>query len=96
MPLYNEAQNVAPLLERLGPVVERVGAELDCEIILVNDGSRDGTAEAVRRELARRPGIVLVNLSRNFGHQLAATAGLELASGDAVVLMDGDLQDPPN
>jgi glycosyltransferase involved in cell wall biosynthesis len=63
--------------------------------VLVNDGSSDGTAAAVRREMERRKGIVLANLSRNFGHQLAATAGLELAHGDAVVLMDGDLQDPP-
>jgi polyisoprenyl-phosphate glycosyltransferase len=95
VPLYNEAGNVAPLLERVGSLVERLRTDFDYEIVLVNDGSADGTAAAIRREMERRPHIVLVNLSRNFGHQLAATAGLEIARGDAVVLMDGDLQDPP-
>ncbi|MBV9719530.1 MAG: glycosyltransferase family 2 protein [Candidatus Eremiobacteraeota bacterium] len=95
VPLYNEAANVAPLLERIGHVLDRLGTEVDSEIVLVNDGSRDETAAAVRRVLERRPHVVLVNLSRNFGHQLAATAGLDIARGDAVVLMDGDLQDPP-
>jgi dolichol-phosphate mannosyltransferase len=63
--------------------------------VLVNDGSRDGTLAKIRAEMQRRRNIVLVNLSRNFGHQLAATAGLDIAQGQAVVLMDGDLQDPP-
>lgn len=94
VPLYNEAANVAPLLER----IEAVAASdpgVAYEIVLVNDGSTDGTEAAIRSEMLRRSGIVLVNLSRNFGHQLAATAGIELAGGDAVILMDGDLQDPP-
>ncbi|MGC1381415.1 MAG: glycosyltransferase family 2 protein [Candidatus Baltobacteraceae bacterium] len=94
VPLYNEAANVAPLLERLAGVAERFQG-LSCEIVLVNDGSSDGTLAAIRDEMKRRRHIVLVNLSRNFGHQVAATAGIEIASGDAVVLMDGDLQDPP-
>lgn len=94
VPLYNEAANVAPLLER----IEAVAASepgTSYEIVLVNDGSIDGTLEAIRAEMSRRRNIVLVNLSRNFGHQLAATAGIEIATGDAVILMDGDLQDPP-
>jgi polyisoprenyl-phosphate glycosyltransferase len=95
VPLYNEAANVATLLERLTGVTRRLSANVDCEIVLVNDGSSDATAATVREQMATRPNIVLVNLSRNFGHQLAATAGLEIAGGDAVVLMDGDLQDPP-
>ncbi|MGB8910234.1 MAG: glycosyltransferase family 2 protein [Candidatus Cybelea sp.] len=95
VPLYNEAGIVPQLLERIGGVVERLRPEYDYEIVLVNDGSTDGTAAAIRREMERRPHVVLVNLSRNFGHQLAATAGLEIAAGDAVILMDGDLQDPP-
>ena len=95
VPLYNEAGNVATLLERLTGVTERLSASVDCEIVIVNDGSSDATAAMVREQMAKRRNIVLVNLSRNFGHQLAATAGLEIAGGDAIVLMDGDLQDPP-
>lgn len=95
VPLYNEEGNVAPLLQRVGAVTERLRAIFDVEVVLVNDGSTDGTLAAIRDEMRRRPHVVLVNLSRNFGHQLAATAGIEIARGDAVVLMDGDLQDPP-
>jgi dolichol-phosphate mannosyltransferase len=95
VPLYNEEANVAPLLERIGAVADRLRGDFDSEIVLVDDGSSDGTAATVRREMERRPHVVLVSLSRNFGHQLAATAGLDIAHGDVVVLMDGDLQDPP-
>lgn len=95
VPLYNEESNVAPLLERIVTILERLPDRPEYEIVLVNDGSSDGTLAAIRTEMRARPHIVLVNLSRNFGHQLAATAGIELASGEAVVLMDGDLQDPP-
>ncbi len=95
VPLYNEGGNVAPLLERIASVAERLSGLSAYEIVLVNDGSTDETLANVREEMRRRPHIVLVNLSRNFGHQLAATAGIELAVGDAIVLMDGDLQDPP-
>lgn len=95
VPMYNEEGNVAPLLERIVAIVERLPGAPAYEIVLVNDGSTDGTLRAIRDELSRRPHVVLVNLSRNFGHQLAATAGIEIARGDAVVLMDGDLQDPP-
>jgi polyisoprenyl-phosphate glycosyltransferase len=95
VPLYNEENNVAPLLERIAAILERLPERPDYEIVLVNDGSTDGTLGAIRNEMRARQHIVLVNLSRNFGHQLAATAGIELASGEAIVLMDGDLQDPP-
>jgi dolichol-phosphate mannosyltransferase len=95
VPLYNEAGNVVPLLERIGSVTQHLQGAYDFEIVLVNDGSTDATLATIRAEMRRRPHMVLVNLSRNFGHQLAATAGLEIARGDAVVLMDGDLQDPP-
>jgi polyisoprenyl-phosphate glycosyltransferase len=95
VPLYNEAGNVPALLERVAAVLDRLRSEYDSEIVLVNDGSSDDTAAAIRREMEHRQDVVLVNLSRNFGHQLAATAGIEIAAGDAIVLMDGDLQDPP-
>lgn len=95
VPLYNESANVEPLLDRTLSAIGAVEGSPRYEIVLVNDGSSDDTLTEIRAQMRRRPHIVLVNLSRNFGHQLAATAGLEIASGDAVILMDGDLQDPP-
>src|SRR5439155_22561917 len=65
------------------------------ELVLVNDGSRDATAELLDELQARDAHVVVVHLSRNFGHQPAVSAGLELARGRAVIIMDGDLQDPP-
>lgn len=95
VPMYDEERNVAPLIARLTAVLDGLPQELGYEIIVVNDGSADATADAVRAEMLRHSNVVLVNLSRNFGHQLAATAGIDLAAGQAVILMDGDLQDPP-
>ena len=83
------------LLDRIYTVARNLPQALTFEVILVNDGSTDNTAAAIRLQMPARPNLVLVNLSRNFGHQLAATAGLDQARGAAVVLMDGDLQDPP-
>ena len=95
VPLYNEEGNVAPLVERIAGIAGHLEGIASYEIVLVNDGSRDGTLQKIREEMRRRPNIVLVNLSRNFGHQIAATAGLDMAQGKVMVLMDGDLQDPP-
>lgn len=95
VPLYNEEGNVATLLDRTTGIAGRLPGSPSYEIVLVDDGSRDGTVAAVREAMKQHPNVVLVKLSRNFGHQLASTAGLEIAAGDAVVLMDGDLQDPP-
>ena len=95
VPLYNEEGNVRALVERIVGIAQRLPGVQRYEIVLVNDGSRDGTLERIREEMRRHPDVVLVNLSRNFGHQIAATAGLDIAQGQAIVLMDGDLQDPP-
>jgi dolichol-phosphate mannosyltransferase len=95
VPLYNEEGNVAALVERIVGILERLPGRPTYEIVLVNDGSSDRTVAMIHEQMHRYPNIVLVNLSRNFGHQLAATAGLDVSQGDAVVLMDGDLQDPP-
>jgi glycosyltransferase involved in cell wall biosynthesis len=96
VPLCNEEGNVPELVHRIGDVLARaLGPQDDYEIVAVNDGSSDGTLRALRAARTIEPRLVIVDLSRNFGHQVAATAGLDTARGDAVVLIDGDLQDPP-
>ncbi|GAC1412747.1 MAG: glycosyltransferase family 2 protein [Candidatus Velthaea sp.] len=95
VPLFNEELNVDELLRRITSVAATVAGAPSYEIVCVNDGSRDGTLAKLRAHAASDSHIVIVDLSRNFGHQLAATAGLDTAEGDAVVLIDGDLQDPP-
>ncbi|MCC7183031.1 MAG: glycosyltransferase family 2 protein [Rhodocyclaceae bacterium] len=93
VPAYNEAEGLPELHRRLSAVLD--GVDLDAEILYVNDGSRDATL-AVMEDLRRQDGRVgIVDLSRNFGKEIAMTAGLDLAGGDAVVVIDADLQDPP-
>jgi dolichol-phosphate mannosyltransferase len=93
VPVYNEEATVDELRRRLGEVLDRV--EPDHEVLLVNDGSRDGTAEALRRIAETGSRWRAIHFSRNFGHQAAVAAGLRYATGRAVVVMDADLQDPP-
>jgi dolichol-phosphate mannosyltransferase len=92
-PCYNEAQSLPAFVGRMAEACEGLGVSY--EILLVNDGSSDGTWDRIRSIAAARPGIVGVNLSRNHGHQLAVTAGLSLARGERVLIIDADLQDPP-
>ncbi|HYP52442.1 MAG TPA: glycosyltransferase family 2 protein [Pyrinomonadaceae bacterium] len=95
VPCYNEEGVIRETHRRLTAVLEGVCGPEGFEIVYVDDGSRDGTAR-VLRELQNEDGRArVVLLSRNFGHQLATTAGLEHASGAAVVIIDADLQDPP-
>lgn len=93
VPLFNEEGLVSVLFERLVRILDAMPVE--AEIILVDDGSGDGTLAAIASAHAMDSRFFGVALSRNFGHQLAITAGLAHARGDAVVVMDGDLQDPP-
>jgi len=93
IPVFNEEEVLPTLGERLAAVTAQAG--LPYEIILVDDGSRDRSWNEMCALAERDPHVVLVRLSRNFGHQLAITAGVEHARGDAVVIMDADLQDPP-
>src|SRR3954466_1934051 len=90
-PMYEEEATVDPFTERVDAALEG----LNYELVLVNDGSKDGTRDAMAAAAARDPRVKVVSLARNFGHQPALTAGLEHARGDAVVMLDGDLQDPP-
>jgi dolichol-phosphate mannosyltransferase len=94
LPVYNESETLELLAARLGPILEEsTGGSF--EVIFVNDGSRDGSDQIVDSFHARDPRFKAIHFSRNFGHQAALQAGLDEAMGDAVILMDADLQDPP-
>jgi glycosyltransferase involved in cell wall biosynthesis len=94
IPLYNEEGILPLLVERL----QEIMAQLDgtAEVIMIDDGSSDRTYPLAQATAARDPRFKLIQFSRNFGHQMAITAGMDAASGDAVIIMDADLQDPPS
>jgi len=94
LPVYNERQNLDALVGRLIPALEKAAGE-DFEILFVDDGSVDGSADILDAFHARDPRLKAVHFSRNFGQQAALQAGLDEATGRAVILMDADLQDPP-
>lgn len=93
VPLFDERENLPELYRRLTDTLAALGVEY--ELVLVNDGSTDGTAELLDAYAAADDRVRVMHLSRNFGHQAALTAGLDHARGQAVVALDGDLQDPP-
>ena len=93
VPVFNEAESLAELYRRMGAVMD--GLDGACELILVNDGSHDGTAQLLRALQAKDARVRVLEFSRNFGHQMAITAGLDYADGSAVIVIDADLQDPP-
>jgi len=95
IPIYNEQENLPELLRRTTAALQSLAGGASWEIIFIDDGSTDGSAAAIRDAHARDARIKLIALSRNFGHQPALTAGIHHAKGQAVILLDGDLQDPP-
>jgi dolichol-phosphate mannosyltransferase len=95
LPVYNEEPVVGELTRRLGELLAAWDPERKWEVIFVNDGSKDASREMLEAACEKEPRFKLINLSRNFGHQIAITAGVDRAGGDAVVIMDADLQDPP-
>lgn len=95
VPVYNEEASIGIFLDRVAEVVARITQPVAFDILFVNDGSRDRTERLILAEVAKRPDISLLNLSRNFGKEAALTAGLHHAAGDAVIPLDVDLQDPP-
>ena len=90
-PVYNEEGTIEEFYSRVRAALEG----LNFELVLVDDGSTDSSAAILERLAESDPRVRLVYLSRNFGHQTALTAGLDHARGDAVVMLDADLQDPP-
>jgi len=93
IPIYNEEETLAELYRRISAVMEKMDGSV--ELILINDGSRDRTLELLRELHAQDSRICYLSFARNFGHQIAVTAGLNFSTGKIVVVMDGDLQDPP-
>ncbi|MAJ91738.1 MAG: glycosyl transferase family 2 [Legionellales bacterium] len=92
-PAYNEAENVDEFYSRVLDSTKDLN--LDVEIIYINDGSRDTTIDVIRNQRDNDDRITIIDLSRNFGKEIALTAGLDYSSGDAAIVIDTDLQDPP-
>jgi dolichol-phosphate mannosyltransferase len=97
VPIYNEEENIAAFHCALENVLSHIAdvSHENWEVIYVNDGSRDSSLSLLMELHERDPRLIVVEFARNFGHQAALSAGLETARGDAVILMDGDFQDPP-
>jgi len=93
VPCFDEEACLAECHDRLTRVFTQLGVPY--ELVYIDDGSRDRTGDILQQIYATDPNVTVVQLSRNFGHQSAVTAGLEIAKGDAVVIIDADLQDPP-
>ncbi len=92
-PIYNELENLPLLYARVSEVMNQTGK--DWELILVDDGSSDGSTESIRKLASQDTRVRPVIFARNFGHQIAVTAGMDYSRGQAVVIIDSDLQDPP-
>jgi dolichol-phosphate mannosyltransferase len=95
VPIYFEEETIDEFYGRMKAVLVGLEPELRHELIFVNDGSTDRSPELLRQLSARDARVRIIDFSRNFGHQIAITAGIDHAAGDAVVVIDGDLQDPP-
>lgn len=93
IPIYNEEENIPILYQRLKATLEEL--KLSFELIFVNDGSRDKSLLLLKELSAADPAVKFIDFSRNFGHQIAVSAGLDNTSGKSVVIIDADLQDPP-
>lgn len=93
VPVYNEEQVLAETYKRLKKVMDSTGEKY--ELLFVNDGSGDRSAVMIQEFCRRDQKVRLINFARNFGHQLAISAGMDYASGEAIVVIDADLQDPP-
>lgn len=93
IPIYNEEEVLPQLGERVAQLLETLA--VDCEVVFVDDGSKDDSLRLLRELAAKEPRFRVASFSRNFGHQRAITCGMDLARGKAVVVMDADLQDPP-
>ncbi len=94
VPAYNESENIRPLYEKLQSVLHPMSDRYSFEILFVNDGSTDTTAEEITKLTKINPAVKLIDFSRNFGKEIATTAGIHNCSGDACMMIDADLQHP--
>lgn len=93
IPIFNEEANIEVLYNRLKPVASKISS--DHEFIFINDGSHDRSLELIKELSVKDSSVKYIDFSRNFGHQIAVTAGLDKSAGKAVIIIDADLQDPP-
>jgi dolichol-phosphate mannosyltransferase len=95
IPVYNEEESLPELDRRLRSFLAELQVDISWEVVFVDDGSRDASATLLQEMALREPRYKVISFARNFGHQIAITAGMDRAEGEAVVVMDADLQDPP-
>lgn len=95
IPAYNEEDNIIPLYEKLRENLEKVEMEIDFEVLFINDGSNDNTSSCILELMKVADDVSLINLSRNFGKEIAMCVGFDYSNHDAVITMDADLQHPP-
>jgi len=95
IPVFNEEESISETVQRLLALRERLSSELDMEFLFVDDGSVDKSLTYLRRISKLNSSVKVISFSRNFGHQIAITAGIDVAAGDYVAVIDADLQDPP-
>ena len=95
VPVYNEEESITETVKRLLGLRDNLAQEIDVELVFVDDGSKDKSLTHLRDISRENPSVKVISFSRNFGHQIAITAGIDLASGDYVAVIDADLQDPP-
>lgn len=95
-PVYNEEESLPTLFAEVQKTIQRLPFDCTAELVFVDDGSHDRSYEILTEFAKQNPHVKTISFSRNFGHQIAFTAGIDYASGDAVIVMDSDLQDPPH
>lgn len=94
-PVFNEEEGITEFYERTSAAMQAIEPQVDYQFVFVDDGSADGSLDLLRKFAQHDTHVSVIELSRNFGHQIAITAGIDHAEGDAVVVLDTDLQDPP-
>ena len=94
-PIYNESGNIDLLYKTMLETIKPIQKKYAFEFVFVNDGSKDDSIDLLSKLAAKDPRVVVIDFARNFGHQIAVTAGIDHATGDALIIMDSDMQDPP-